>query len=61
MVDTLYYTVNEVAELWRCHPHTVLDMIKKQKLKAFKVGVKWLVSATALAECQRILEKEAHS
>ena len=32
------FTVEEVAQRWKCNPSTVYSMIKSGKLKGFKLG-----------------------
>lgn len=33
-----YYTVREIAEMWRCNIETVRRLIRSDKLKAFRAG-----------------------
>ena len=42
------FTVNEVAQRWRCSVDIVYDLLKGGKLKGFKLGGTWRVSADAI-------------
>lgn len=57
-LDRLFYNIEDVAKLWHCSYDTVRSLIRRGKLRAFKVGTRWQVSETALAECQALLEEE---
>jgi excisionase family DNA binding protein len=39
-----YYTIQELAELWRCSPDVIYDMLRTGKLHGFKLGREWRVS-----------------
>lgn len=57
-IDKAYYNVEDVAALWHCSYDTVLGLIRKRKLRAFKVGTRWQIASSALEECQALLEEE---
>ena len=38
-----YYTVKEVAQMFRVKEPTIYYWIKKGKIKAIKIGKKWLI------------------
>ena len=40
-----YYTIYEVADLLKVHHTTIRRAIKEKRLKAFKIGTKWLIKA----------------
>ena len=40
-----YYTIYEVADLLKVHHTTIRRVIKEKRLKAFKIGTKWLIKA----------------
>ena len=43
------YTPEEVADRWRTSTDTVYRMLASGKLKGFKVGKGWRISAAAVA------------
>lgn len=43
------YTVDTLAERWVCSPDVIYDMIRKRKIKAFKVGRVLRISAEEVA------------
>lgn len=40
-----YYTIYEVADILKVHHTTIRRAIKDNRLKAFKIGTKWLIKA----------------
>jgi excisionase family DNA binding protein len=38
-----FYTINEVADKLKVHHTTIRRAIKDNRLKAFKIGTKWLI------------------
>jgi excisionase family DNA binding protein len=38
-----FYTIYEVADILKVHHTTIRRAIKDNRLKAFKVGTKWLI------------------
>lgn len=44
-------TVPELCARWRCNRHSVMDLIHKKRLAAFKIGKR--VYRVALAEVER--------
>lgn len=40
-----YYTIYEVADLLKVHHTTIRRAIKEKRLKASKIGTKWLIKA----------------
>lgn len=38
-----YYTIYEVADILKVHHTTIRRAIKDNRLKAFKIGTKWLI------------------
>lgn len=49
-MDTVYYTVKEIAALLKVSTRTILDRIRADELKAFKIGKDWRVSKKNLEE-----------
>ncbi len=54
----LYYTTDEVEDLFDLDPVTMIDLIKEDKLTAKKIGGEWLVPETAVKEYRDTIEKE---
>jgi excisionase family DNA binding protein len=54
-----YYTVSQLAEMWQCDSGVVYRYIASGKLPAFKAGVGYRISASAVAECEKKLIAEA--
>lgn len=48
-METLY-TVNEVAEILQLRPNTVRDLIRKDRVKAYKIGRSYRVKESDLKE-----------
>jgi excisionase family DNA binding protein len=40
-----YYTIYEVADILKVHHTTIRRAINEGRLKAFKIGTKWLIKA----------------
>jgi excisionase family DNA binding protein len=38
-----FYTIKEVAKILKVHDTTIRRAIKQNRLKAFKIGTKWLI------------------
>lgn len=38
-----FYTIQEVADILKVHHTTIRRAIKDNRLKAFKIGTKWLI------------------
>lgn len=38
-----YYTIYQVADILKVHHTTIRRAIKDNRLKAFKIGTKWLI------------------
>lgn len=38
-----FYTIQEVASILKVHESTIRRAIKSDRLKAFKIGKKWLI------------------
>ena len=49
-MNTKYYTVKELADLWRCPTSTIYTLINTRRLRAFKVGVSWRITDGARME-----------
>ena len=47
MIRPVYYTVKELADLWRCPMSTIYKLINTNRLQAFKVGVSWRITDDA--------------
>jgi hypothetical protein len=54
----LYYTTDEVEDLFDLDPVTVIDLIKEDKLTAKKMDDEWLISEAAVKEYRDTIEKE---
>jgi excisionase family DNA binding protein len=37
-LETKFLTVNQTADRWQCHAHSVRNMIDRGELKAVKIG-----------------------
>ncbi len=42
-LDDEFYTINEVADKLKVHHTTIRRAIKEGRLRAFKLGAKWLI------------------
>ena len=42
-LDDKFYTIEEVATILKVHHSTIRRAIKDNRLKAFKIGTKWLI------------------
>ena len=38
-----FYTINEVADILKVHHNTIRRAIKSKRLKAYRLGAKWLI------------------
>ena len=43
------YTVDELAERWKCSRDALYDMLRRKSLRAFKVGGHYRISAAEVA------------
>lgn len=50
MTQTEIYTVDEIAQRWRCSVDVVYDMLRRKQLRGFKVGNIWRVPARAVTQ-----------
>lgn len=53
-----YYTTQEIAEMLRAHPRTIIKYINDKILKASKIGIGWKVSEKDL---RRSIESRANT
>lgn len=44
-MNDMAYTVDRLALRWCCSPDVIYDLLRKQKLKGFKLGSSWRISA----------------
>ncbi len=44
------FTVAELAQHWNCHPKTVWRLIRVGRLRAFRVGREWRVTASCVKQ-----------
>ena len=44
------FTVETLADHWMCSPDVIYDLLRKRKLKGFKVGSAWRISCRAVTE-----------
>ena len=42
------YTVDTLAARWMCSTDVIYDLLRRKKLKGFKVGTAWRISADAV-------------
>ena len=49
MENAIYYTPKALAERWGCHVCIVYDLLRKGKLKGYKLGKDWRISDEARA------------
>lgn len=47
-MDPRYYTVDEIKDMLHLSSRTILNYIRSNKLKAMKLGGKWLIKETEL-------------
>lgn len=61
MGDQELYTVQEVADLMRVHPETILRHIRQKKLKAIRYGARagYRITKQALEEYKNLLSRAA--
>lgn len=45
-----FYTIKEVAKILKVHDTTIRRAIKQNRLKAFKIGTKWLIKKDDIAK-----------
>lgn len=51
--DDAVYLVEELAERWKCSRDVLYDMLRQKKLKAFKVGNTYRISAAEVDRHER--------
>jgi excisionase family DNA binding protein len=51
--DPAHLTPKEVAASWRCHPDTVLELLRSGELPGFKIGRVWRVKVEDVREYER--------
>jgi excisionase family DNA binding protein len=42
------YTVDSLAARWMCSTDVIYDLLRKKKLKGFKIGCAWRINADAV-------------
>lgn len=42
-LDDKFYTIDEVSDILKVHHTTIRRAIKEDRLKAFRIGKKWLI------------------
>lgn len=42
-LDDKFYTIDEISEILKVHHTTIRRAIKEGRLKAFRIGKKWLI------------------
>ena len=47
------YTVEELAKRWRCSRDVIYDMLRQKKLKGFKLGSSYRISAAEVDRHER--------
>ena len=52
MEEKTAYTLAELSERWSVSMHTLYDMVRTHKLKAFMVGKNYRVSAATVKEIE---------
>lgn len=53
MSEPLHYTIDGLATRWACHRVTVERLIESGKLRAFRVGRGWRVSAEEVGRYEK--------
>ena len=48
-----YYTIKELAALWRCSTDVIYDLLRSGKLHGFKIGGGWRISDEARREYEQ--------
>jgi len=54
MSEKMFYTINEVAEIFRVNYFTILNWIREGKINSIKVGKKRLIPAN---EVEKLIRK----
>lgn len=52
------YTVETLAERWLCSQDVIYNLLQKRKLKGFKVGTSWRITAQAVSAYENNNEEE---
>lgn len=58
MAECAVFTVEGLAERWMCSTDLIYDLLRKKKLKAFKVGSSWRISAKEVDRFENPNEEE---
>ena len=58
MTENAVYTVEGLAERWLCSTDLIYDLLRKKKLKAFRVGSSWRISAKEVDRLENPNEEE---
>ena len=45
-----YYTIEQLAGMWQVSTRTIIRLIEKKELKAFKIGRIWRITQTDIDE-----------
>lgn len=56
--DERRYTPQEVAALWQCCIETVYDLLRRGRLKGFKIGRDWRVPESAIQAYEQAPENQ---
>lgn len=52
------HTVDTLARRWLCSPDVIYDLLRTRKLKAFKVGSAWRITAQAVEDFENKTPEE---
>lgn len=58
MTEPAVFTVESLAERWVCSTDLIYDLLRKKKLKAFKVGSAWRITAAEVHRFENPNEEE---
>lgn len=54
----VYYTPQELADLWKCNISTVYDLLRRGKLVGFKLGRDWRITDEAVQTYEQAPENQ---
>ncbi len=55
----VYYTPQELADLWKCNISTVYAMLRQGKLSGFKLGRDWRITEAAVLAYEQNPENQS--
>ena len=55
----VYYTPQELADLWKCSIGTIYDLLRRGKLAGFKLGRDWRIAESAVRAYEQAPENQS--